>query len=97
GGLGAGGERGRGGGGGGAPGGGGESSPAISEHADVEIVAHAVGLRAAGDQRVEGLVEDVGDEIRLRAAGLGDLVHRSGLIDDEQKAGRIVPADLGLI
>src|SRR5262249_22004398 len=70
---------------------------AIGEHADVEIVAHAVRLRAAGDKRIERLVEHVGDEIRLRAPGLGYLVHRSRLIDDEQEAGRIVAADFGLI
>src|SRR5262249_26208856 len=73
------------------------SRAAEGNHPDVEIVAHAVGLRAGGNERVKRLVEDISHEIGLRAAGLGDFVHRSGLIDDEEKAGRILSADFSLV
>ncbi len=52
---------------------------AVAEHADFEIIADSVGLRAVGDQGVEGLVQDVGDEFRLHAAALGPLVHGARL------------------
>src|SRR5215472_2409357 len=70
---------------------------AIRDDADVEVVAHAVRLRAAGDDRIKRLVEHVGEECGLALPAVEPLAHRRRLVDHHQDRGRRCPADFRLI
>ncbi len=66
---------------------------AVTDDADIEVIADPVRLGAAHDGFGDRPVEHIGDELRLDAAAGHRLVHRAGLIDHEQEAGRVLPVD----
>src|SRR6202035_2463536 len=70
---------------------------AIGDHADVKVVADAIGLRAIGDDGIERLVENIRQEGGLALSAVQALIHRRRLIHHHQDRRRRRTADFGLI
>src|SRR5262249_7997144 len=58
--------------------------PAVSHHANGEIVANSVGLRTVRNNRVEGLVEHVRQEARFGLPTFQPMADGCGLINHHQ-------------
>ena len=71
--------------------------PAIGDHPHVKVVADAFGLGAAGNERVECLIEHIRQKGGLALSAFQPMIHRRGLVHHHHDGGRRRAADFCLV